>query len=84
MHAAPFILKYLARVVIQDAAGGMYNMHPDHDVHVLLNTSAVFRCVSSDAEPACPHHLVHHHMLGPAAVSQHHVMLRTLVDAYKL
>lgn len=43
MHAAPFILKYLARVVIQDAAGGMSRMHPHHDVHVLLNTSSVFR-----------------------------------------
>ena len=45
MHAAPLILKYLARVVIQDAAGGMSRVHPDHDVHVLLNTSSVFRSV---------------------------------------
>ncbi len=45
MHAAPLNLKYLARVVIQDAAGGMSRVHPDHDVHVLLNTSSVFRSV---------------------------------------
>jgi len=47
MHAAPLNLKYLARVVIQDAAGGMSRVHPDHDVHVLLNTSSVFRSVLS-------------------------------------
>ena len=43
MHAAPLILKYLARVVIQDAAGGMARRFPQHGVHVLLNTSPVFR-----------------------------------------
>ena len=47
MHAAPLILLYLAKVVIQDAAGGMSQMHPDHDVHVLLNTSPVFRFAAS-------------------------------------
>ena len=45
MHAAPLILKYLAMVVIQDAAGGMSGVHPDHDVHVLLSTSSIFRSV---------------------------------------
>ncbi|KAL0020334.1 hypothetical protein WJX77_011787 [Trebouxia sp. C0004] len=35
----------LARVVIQDAAGGLSRVHPHHDVHVLLNTSSVFRFV---------------------------------------
>ena len=45
LHAAPLNLKYLARVVIQDAAGGMSRVHPDHDVHVLLNTSSVFRSI---------------------------------------
>ena len=68
MHAAPLILKYLARVVIQDAAGGMYKMHPDHDVHVLLNTSAVFRYVSPGVTNACLHHLLHHHICGASAV----------------
>ncbi|DBA86564.1 TPA: hypothetical protein ACH3X1_016780 [Trebouxia sp. C0004] len=48
MYAAPLILKYLARVVIQDAAGGMSRVHPDHDVHVLLNTSSVFRSVEEE------------------------------------
>lgn len=58
MHAAPLILGYLARVVIQDAAGGMSQLHPDHDVHVLLNTSAAFRFAAS--VPVPPQTLVHH------------------------
>ena len=45
MHAAPLVLKYLARVVIQDAAGGVSRLHPDHDVHMLLKTSSTFRSV---------------------------------------
>ena len=43
IHAAPQLLQYLARVVVQDAAGGMCRMHPEHDVHRLLNSSPVFR-----------------------------------------
>ncbi len=43
MHAAPLILKYLARAVIQDAAGGMSRVHRHHGAHVLLNTPSVFR-----------------------------------------
>lgn len=43
MHAAPLLLKYLARVVVQDAVGGMCHLFPDHDVHRLLVTSPTFR-----------------------------------------
>ena len=43
MRAAPVLLTYLARVVIQDAIGGLYQLYPEHDVHVLLNTSSLFR-----------------------------------------
>jgi len=64
MHAAPMILQYLARAVIQDAAGGMCKMHPDHDVHVLLNTSAVFRFVALLFQSACCHHYVPPHVLA--------------------
>ncbi|KAL0020333.1 hypothetical protein WJX77_011787 [Trebouxia sp. C0004] len=40
--------RLLASLVLeagQDAAGGLSRVHPHHDVHVLLNTSSVFRFV---------------------------------------
>ena len=43
MHAAPLFIRYLGKVLIQDAASGMAEQHPDPDVHKLLNSSPVFR-----------------------------------------
>ncbi len=41
------IFKYLALVVVQDAADGLAAEFPDHDVHKLLKTSAIFRSCSN-------------------------------------
>ena len=43
MTATVKVFKYLAVVLIQDAAGGLATQFPDHDVHRLLNASPVFR-----------------------------------------
>lgn len=43
MQAAPLVLRYLMKKVIQDAVAGMAQRHPEHDVHKLLNTSETFR-----------------------------------------
>ena len=43
MKASILVFKYLALVVIQDAAGGLAAQYPDHDVHKLLYQSQAFR-----------------------------------------
>lgn len=43
MQASPRLLEYVAKIVIQDAVAGMCDKYPEHDVHRLLLTSAVFR-----------------------------------------
>ena len=43
MRASPRLLECVAKIVIQDAVAGMCDKYPEHDVHRLLLTSAVFR-----------------------------------------
>lgn len=43
MKAAPYVLRHVAKVLIQDSAAGMSQQFPGHPVHRLLETSDVFR-----------------------------------------
>ena len=43
VRAATFVLRHLAKSVIQDAVAGLSKLFSTHPVHMLLQTSAVCR-----------------------------------------